>query len=151
VGPAVAPSVSATASAPAATGTPGIGAKVRDGEFQFTITAITHAKTVGDPSGLTKTAQGEYTILHVTVTNIGSVAQTLDDSTQLVYDSRGRQYTADSTADLYISGNDVFFNSINPGNTVHGEIAFDLPRGDSAVKAVPHDSPFSGGVTVALR
>jgi hypothetical protein len=107
-GPAVAPSVSTTASAPAASGTPGIGANVRDGKFQFTITRISHAKAVGDSSGLSQTAQGEYTILHVTVTNIGSVAQTLGDSAQFVYDSRGRHFTADSTADLYISGNDVF-------------------------------------------
>jgi hypothetical protein len=149
-GNTLAPGVSATASGPAAPGTPGIGAKVRDGKFQFTITGITNAKTVGDPSGLNQTAQGEYTILHVTVTNIGSVSQVLDDSAQYVYDSRGRQYTADSTADLYISGNDVFFTTINPGNTVHGEIAFDLPPGDSAVKAVLHDSAFSGGVTVVL-
>jgi hypothetical protein len=45
----------------------------------------------------------------------------------------------------------VFFNSINPGNTVHGEIAFDLPPGDAAVKAELHDSAFSGGVTVMLK
>jgi Domain of unknown function (DUF4352) len=149
-GPAGEPLVSATASGSAATGTPGIGAKVRDGKFQFTVTSITHARTVGDPSGLSQTAQGEYTILHVTVTNIGSVPQVLDDSAQYVYDARGRQYTADSTADLYIRGNDVFFTTINPGNTVRGEIAFDLPPGDSAVRAVLHDSAFSGGVTVAL-
>jgi hypothetical protein len=149
-GPTVAPAVSATGSAPAAAGTPGIGAKVRDGKFQFTVTGITHAKTVG-ASVFSQTAQGEYTILHVTVTNIGSVSQVLDDSAQFVYDSRGRQYTADSTADLYITGNDVFFTTINPGNTAHGEIAFDLPPGDSAVKAVLHDSAFSGGVSVALK
>jgi len=150
-GSAVAPAVSGTASTPAGTGTPGIGAKVRDGKFEFTVTGITHAKSVGDPSGLGQTAQGKYTILHVTVTNISNVSQVLDDSSQNVYDSRGRQYTADSTADIYISGNDVFFTTINPGNTVHGEIAFDLPRGDSAVRAVLHDSAFSGGVTVTLK
>jgi hypothetical protein len=150
-GPAVAPAASATASSPAATGAPGLGAKVRDGKFQFTVTGITHAKSVGDPSGLSQSAQGEYTILHVTVTDISNVSQVLDDSAQYVYDAQGRQYTADSTADLYISGNDVFFTTINPGNTVHGEIAFDLPPGDSAVRAVLHDSALSGGVTVALK
>jgi Domain of unknown function (DUF4352) len=129
----------------------GIGTPVRDGKFQFTITKITYAKTVGGQFG--QTAQGEYTIVHVTVTNIGSVPQTLDDSAQYLYDAKGRKFSADSAADIFANGssNSVFFNSINPGNTVHGKIAFDLPPGDKAVKAELHDSLFSGGVTVSLR
>lgn len=41
-----------------------------------------------------------------------------------------------------------------PGNSVHGRIAFDLPTGVKAVKAVQaklHDSIFSRGVTISLR
>ena len=45
----------------------------------------------------------------------------------------------------------VSFNDINPGNTVRGELAFDMPAGHKAVKAELHDSAFSGGVTVNLR
>ena len=130
----------------------GIGNPVRDGKFQFTVTKITHAKRVGN-SLLGQTAQGKYTILHITVTNISTVAQTLDDSAQYVYDAKGRKFSADSQADLYINGtgDSVFLQQINPGNTVHGKIAFDLPVGDTAVKAELHDSVFSGGVTVSLR
>jgi Domain of unknown function (DUF4352) len=129
-----------------------IGRQVRDGKFQFTITKISHAKKVGD-GFLSQRAQGEYTVLHVIVTNIGTEAQTLDDSDQYMYDSRGRKFSADSEADIYANGgsNSVFLNQINPGNTVHGEIAFDLPKGDKAVKAEVHDSMFSDGVTVSLR
>ena len=133
-----------------------IGTAVRDGKFQFTITSISHAKSVGDTAdGLGDTAQGEYTILHVTVTNIGSQPQTLDDSSQYVYDASGRKYDASTNADIDLnsaSGSDsVFFNDINPGNTVRGELAFDMPAGVKVVKAELHDSAFSGGVTVNLR
>jgi hypothetical protein len=133
-----------------------IGTPVRDGKFQFTITSISHAKSVGDTAdGLGDTAQGEYTILHVTVTNIGSQPQTLDDSSQYIYDASGRKYDVSTSADIDLnsaSGSDsVFFNDINPGNTVHGELAFDMPKGVKAVKAELHDSAFSGGVTVILR
>ena len=133
-----------------------IGTAVRDGKFQFTITSISHAKSVGDTAdGLGDTAQGEYTILHVTVTNIGSQPQTLDDSSQYVYDASGRKYDVSTSADVDLnsaSGSDsVFFNDINPGNTVHGELAFDMPKGVKAVKAELHDSAFSDGVTVILR
>lgn len=148
-----APSGAASTSAGATTAAPrqaGLGTPVRDGKFQFVITSITHARNVGGQFG--QTAQGEYTILHIKVTNIGSVAQTLDDSAQYVYDAKGRKFSADSAADIYANGSSssVFFNSINPGNTIRGKIAFDMPVGDKAVKAELHDSAFSGGVTVSL-
>ena len=147
----------AAAAAPAAPAAVAkVGSAVKDGKFQFTITSISQAKSVGDTAdGLGDTAQGEYTILHVTVTNIGSQAQTLDDSSQYVYDASGRKYDASTSADMDVntpsSGSDsVFLNNINPGNTVKGELAFDMPTGAKAVKAELHDSPFSGGVTVSL-
>ena len=134
----------------------GIGNSVRDGKFQFTITKVTYAKSVGDTAyGLGDTALGRYTILHVTVTNISGQSQTLDDIAQYLYDASGRKYDASTTADLSINSgsngqNSVFLNDINPGNTVRGEIAFDMPAGVKAVRAELHDSVFSGGVTVSL-
>jgi hypothetical protein len=132
-----------------------IGTAVRDGKFQFTVTSVTRAKSVGDTSdGLGDTAQGEYTILHVTVTNISGQPQTLDDSSQYVYDASGRKYNVSTSADLDLNsgtGSDsVFFNNVNPGNTVRGELAFGLPAGAQAVKAELHDSVLSGGSTVSL-
>jgi hypothetical protein len=131
-----------------------IGTPVRDGKFQFTITSVSHAKSVGDTAdGFGDTAQGKYTILHVTVTNIGSQPQTLFDSNQHVIDASGRKYDVSTSADMDINGasDSVFVNDINPGNTVRGELAFDMPAGHKAVKAELHDSAFSGGVTVNLR
>ena len=161
-GPSTASSHAPAAASPspskttAAKKTAGIGTPVRDGKFQFTVTSVSHAKSVGDTQdGLGDTAQGEYTILHVTVTNIGNQSQTLDDSAQYVYDSSGRKYDASSDADIDLAGpnnsGSTWFDNINPGNTVHGELAFDMPASARTVKAELHDSVFSGGVTVSLR
>jgi hypothetical protein len=133
-----------------------IGTPVRDGKFQFTVTSVSHAKSVGDTAdGLGDTAQGEYTILQVTVTNISSQSQTFDGSSQYIYDASGRKYDASTSADIDLNGasgsNSVFFNDINPGNTVSGKLAFDMPAGLNGVKAELHDSAFSGGATVNLR
>jgi Domain of unknown function (DUF4352) len=141
---------------PAAPQVAKIGTPVRDGKFQFTITSVSHAKSVGDTAdGFGDTAQGKYTILHVTVTNISSQPQTLFDCNQYVYDASGRKYDASTSADGDLnsaSGSDsVFVNDIDPGKRVHGELAFDMPAGLKAVKAELHDSAFSGGVTVNLR
>ena len=141
----------ATSAAPAA----GIGDPVRDGKFQFTVTSVTHATSVGDTAdGFGDTAQGEYAILHVTVTNISDQPQTLNDSAQYVYDASGQKYDASSGADVDLNSGGtggVFFNNINPGNTVRGELAFDMPLGVSAARAELHDSVFSDGVTVTLQ
>lgn len=109
-----------------------LGSKVRDGKFQFLVTRVTRIKNVGDTAqGLGDTAQGEYTVLHVTVTNIGNQAQTLDDTAQYVYDSKNRQFSASSSADIDGNGGNgggVFLNQINPGDSVHGKLYFDLPK-----------------------
>ena len=140
-----------TSATPAA----GIGDPVRDGKFQFTVTSVTHATSVGDTAdGFGDTAQGEYAILHVTVTNISDQPQILNDSAQYVYDASGQKYDASSGADVDLNSGGpggVFFNNINPGNTVRGELAFDMPLGVSAARAELHDSVFSDGVTVTLR
>jgi hypothetical protein len=130
---------------------PGLGQAALDGKFRFVVVAVTHAHHAGD-SIVGQTAQGEFTILRVRVTNIGGQAQTLDDSTQYVYDSQGRQFSANTSAD--IAGNpasgSVFLNQINPGDSVTGKIYFDMPKGDKAVRAELHDSAFSDGVSVSL-
>ena len=145
---ATSPSTPPTSAPPKAAG---IGTPVRDGKFQFTVASVTSAKSAGD-SVLSQTAQGQCAVVYITVTNISNAAQTMDDSAQYVYDSQGRKFFADSTADLYANGtaNSVFLNQINPGNSVHGLIYFDLPANDKAVSAQLHDSAFSGGVTVSL-
>jgi hypothetical protein len=140
--------------APAAGGTgPGLGSQVRDGKFAFVVTRVSHLHSVGDTSlGLGETAQGRFTVLHLKITNIGNVGQSIDDSSQYVFDARGRKFSADSTADIDANGNSgqVLLNNINPGNSVRAVMLFDLPKGDKAVRAELHDSAFSGGVTVSL-
>jgi Domain of unknown function (DUF4352) len=67
---------------PVASKSPGIGTPVRDGKFQFTITSVSYAKTAGNPQYGGETARGQFTVLHVTVQNIGSQSQSLDDAAQ---------------------------------------------------------------------
>lgn len=127
-----------------------VGQKVRDGQFEFTVTAVKKGvASVGDQS-LGQKAQGQYVLVGVTVTNIGEKAQLLADSSQKLRDAQGREFSSDTAAAIYIKGNDVFLNEINPGNSVKGTLVFDMPKGASPVSIELHDSPFSEGVTVAL-
>lgn len=152
-----APASGGKSGAPAkhAAATPGIGTPVRDGQFQFTVNSVSHVKSVGDTSiGLGDTAKGEYTVLHLSIKNISGSSQTVDDSSQYVFDAKNRKFSADSSADIDgngTNGGGVFFDQLNPGTTVKGKIFFDLPTGDTATKAELHDSFLSDGVTVSLK
>lgn len=96
--------------------------------------------------------QPERQLLNVTVRNIGNQAQTFDASNQYVYNAQNQKYSADSTASGYANpSGSTFLNEINPGNTVTGTVAFDVPRGVAPVTAELHDSAFSGGVKVSLQ
>lgn len=149
--------MNSTSDIPAASAAgPGIGAKLRDGQFEFVVTRVSQAKSVGDTQFWHgDTAQGEFLIVSLRVTNIGSQSQALDGSAQHVYDSAGRQYDASSAADIDLAGvsgqNSTRLDDISPGSTVRGKIAFDMPNGVVGAKIELHESLSSGGVTVRLK
>jgi hypothetical protein len=132
-------------------GTAGLGDAVRDGKFEFTVTKVDRGvkQVGGDLVG--EKAQGRFVLVHVTVKNIGDKSQLLDDTSQTVRDTQGREFDADSMAAMVIDGNDVFLNEINPGNTVKGVLVYDMPKDAVPASIELHDSMFSGGVTVGLR
>lgn len=145
------PAGSSSASPAAADQAPGIGTPVRDGKFEFTVTKIESGKKTVGARYLEQTAQGSYTLVHLSVKNIGDQAQSFSDSDQKMISADGKQYTADSMAGAAISNNKVLFEEINPGNAVDGIVVYDLPTGAVPAKLELHDSPFSDGVTVQLK
>lgn len=142
-----APAAEEPAAEPAA---PGIGTPARDGKFEFTVTSVeADVARVGDDL-FGKDAQGQFTLVHVTVTNIGDEAQYFDGSSQKLVDAQGRTHSADGSAAIYLGDAESFLNQINPGNTVQGTVVFDIPANATPASLELHDSPFSGGVTVSV-
>jgi hypothetical protein len=143
----------ASAAKPTAT-MPKLNQPADDGKFQFTVTSIQCGQpSVSSADGyLTKTAQGQYCLLNITANNIGNQSQTLDSTSQYLYDSSNKKYSSDDEATTDISPTDnTFFNPINPGNSVTGTIVFDVPKGVTPIVAELHDSAFSDGVKVSLQ
>lgn len=130
-----------------------IGQAARDGKFEFVVKSIQcGVVSVGDNPYLTKTAQGQYCLLSVTVKNIGNEKQSLFSSNQKLKDAANKEYSADDTATLYAAPNgSSWYTDINPGNSVEGQIAFDIPKDLTPSTAELHDSAYSGGVTVNLQ
>lgn len=128
----------------------GIGDPVRDGKFEFTVTEVeTGVSEVGDEF-LSEQAQGQFVLVHMTVSNIGDQAQMLSGSNQTLIDDQGREHSANGSAAIYLEGSETFLNDINPGNSVEGTVVFDIPADAEPAAVELHDSMFSGGVTVSL-
>lgn len=128
----------------------GIGAPVRDGKFEFVVTAVDPGKSTIGTAPLDRTAQGQFVLVHISVRNIGSKQQMFDQSSQKMIDQQGRQLSPDTTSGIYVDPNN-FLAQINPGNSVQGVLVFDIPKDATPTKLELHDSPFSGGVTVQLN
>jgi hypothetical protein len=124
---------------------------VRDGQFEFVVNSVKCGRRTVGSSGLDQTAQGQFCLVAVRVSNIGNEARTFDSSSQYLFDTGGRRFETDE-ATLYIEDfGKAFLENINPGNRVNGTLVYDVPRsGFKAARMELHDSPFSGGVEVQL-
>ena len=139
----------------AAGGSPGLATlnqPVRDGKFEFVVTAVScgHVEIV---NGLLRAQpQGRFCIVDVTVANIGTEPRHFADGNQRAYGPDGKQYAADTGAGVVANGNgQAWWNVINPGNSVAAKVVFDLPPTGTISTLELHDSGFSGGVRVAVN
>ena len=151
--PAPAPAAGAPAAeAPAAKNeAPAIGVPVRDGKFEFTVTRVENVGTTVGEDFLAETAQGEFVIVYVNVANIGDEGQTLESSSQKLFDAQGRSFEPSSAMFSLPNADKVFLENINPGNTItDSPLLFDVAPGTELDKIELHDSMFSDGVTVEL-
>lgn len=120
---------------------PGIGDPVKSGDLQFTVTKVVRDRAQVGQDFMAQKAQGRFTLVYVTVRNVGNDSETLLDSEQKIKDADSKTYSPDSGAELIMDDNDVWLAQINPGNAVDGVLVYDMPVG---VKATAID--FSGGL-----
>jgi hypothetical protein len=127
------------------------GSPVRDGKFEFRALSVTRAAQAGDLSNpyMIVNAQGEFIILTLSVQNIGDEPQSYFGSNQKLIDVSGREYGANSEADVWMN-EDAIISDINPGNAIQVKAAFDVPPGTQPAELEVHDSMFTGGANVRL-
>lgn len=136
---------------PALQGTPGLNDPVRDGQFEFTVTGVSCGHESVGEQWWKHDAQGEFCIVEMTVRNIGTDARRFADGSQKAKGPEGNTYAADTGAGVVVNGNgNAVWNVVNPGNAIDAKIVYDVPPGGTLASLELHDSPFSGGVTVAV-
>ncbi|RDH76980.1 DUF4352 domain-containing protein [Mycolicibacterium moriokaense] len=127
---------------------PGVGQPVRDGNFEFVVSGIERAPAVADAGfpELQKVAQGEFVLVKMTVTNVGSAPQTFFASFNTLSDGT-TEFSSDDEAWIYL-GNTLA--DLNPGDSIDTAVVFDVPVGTDPQSIELHDGPLSEGVTVGL-
>ncbi|MGV9799251.1 DUF4352 domain-containing protein [Mycobacterium sp. NPDC003449] len=129
-----------------------LNSPVRDGKFEFVVKSVQPGLAeVGDNPFLNQKAQGQFVIVTLSVRNIGDEAQGFSPSNQKVFDTEGRSFESDASAQIALGSSDIpVWDNINPGNTVDVKLVYDMPQGAVPAGIELHDSMFSGGATVAL-
>lgn len=130
---------------------PGLNTAVRDGNFEFVVTAMTCGHDSVGRAPFVKKPQGQYCVIELTVKNIGTEARTFADALQKAYGPTGISYGTDGAAGVLANaGGATNWNVVNPGNQVAGKIVYDIPQTASIVRVELHDSALSRGVTVQV-
>jgi len=131
--------------------TPGIGDPVRDGQFEFVVSAVTCGQAELVNGILRARAQGQYCVVEMSVRNIGRAPRQFADGLQKAFGPGGEQYAADTGAGVVANGDGIaVWNVVNPGNSVAAKVVYDIPTTASLSTVELHDSALSGGVRVSV-
>jgi len=133
---------------------PKIGDVAKDGDVEFVVKKIKCGETEVGGEFLSEKAQGEYCRVAVTIKNNGDEATLISSGDLKLIDSKNREFSADDIATMYASSDDAgstWFDEINPGNKVKGDILFDVSKGAKITKAKFSSGLFSSGVEIDLK
>ncbi|WP_433531869.1 DUF4352 domain-containing protein [Micromonospora sp. CA-263727] len=125
------PAKTTAAPAPKKSKSPGVGDKVRGGDFELTVNGVKCGISQVGSDFLNTKAQGTFCKVSVTVKNVTKSAHTFHaDGSLTAKDASGREFEADGEAGIYgNSDGQGFLDKINPGNSVTANVYFDVPKG----------------------
>lgn len=130
---------------------PGIGDPVRDGQFEFVVSAVTCGQTEIVNGILRARAHGQYCVVELSVRNTGQQPRQFADGNQRAFGPGGERYAADTGAGVVANGDGIaVWNVVNPGIAIAAKVVYDIPSEASLSIVELHDSALSRGVRVSL-
>ena len=118
-----------------------------DAGITFAVTGVQTAPSVQSADApVEKTAQGEFVIVNMTVSNSGEAPLTFVGTLQKLK-AAGAVYNIDDEATSYLNGG---LTELNPGDTADVGLAFDVPPGTVPETLEVHGDPVSPGVDIPL-
>lgn len=118
-----------------------------DGPLSFAVWGVETGPTVvSQDAPIEKTAQGEYIVVRLTITNTSDTPATFLGTLQKLV-APGGPYSIDDEATFYIGGG---LAELAPGDQADVSVAFDVPPGTQPEAIELHADPLSPGVQVPL-
>jgi hypothetical protein len=125
----------------------GSGPRAADGAITFALTGTETAASVkSQDAPVEQNAQGQYVIVHLTVSNTGDQPATFVGTFQKLK-AGGATYSIDDVATAYLNGTVA---QLNPGDNSNVAIAFDVPAGTTPDSLEVHGDPTSAGAELPL-
>ena len=120
-----------------------IGDTVTAGDVAWTVRSVqesTELKSLGQRK------RGNFIVVDVIFKNNSDEAVTLDSTSLVILDDKGRESETDPDASMYVPTNqDLFLNQVNPGVTKQGRAIFDVaPDAQGLILRVGDTNPFGG-------
>lgn len=106
-------------------GHPGLGEVVEHGAWEITVHSVTDGVATSDLGMFAEPPSGRWVVVEIEATNTSSGPEYFEASDQVLMDADGSMYERDISASEGISSLD----KVNPGGTVSGTLAFDMPEG----------------------
>lgn len=157
-GAATAGKASATNASKASAAAPAqkIGAVVHYNTYDFTVKSVKCGVPKVGGEYVSSQAQGQFCLVQMTVKNTGTKEQNFMADDQKLIDAQGREYSYSSEGTISLSAeksqSSLWFESINPGNTVSGTLVYDLPKGVTPVTLHVSDGGFTDkGTDISLK
>lgn len=127
----------------------GLNEPVRAGDLEFQVHELTCGRPELQDRAGTLTATGQFCLVDLTVRNVGDQPATFSDRIQRAFGPDGDEYAADSAAGVLAnSDQQIFLNTINPGNEVTGVAVFDIPPDATIEHLELRSTPSGGGALV---
>lgn len=107
-----------------------LGQRIDVGNFSYVVKSANFYKTIGD-NFMKRTADGEYLVVKMDITNKDKEAHMIDSNLFKVLDKSNTEYSASTEGNttLQMSGkNTLFLKNCNPNITTSGVIAFEVPN-----------------------
>lgn len=128
---------------------PGIGSDALDGQFTFVVESFECGKSEVENSIFKQTANGEFCLLDLTVTNTGDQGRHFLAGVQGLFSYAGGRLTPSNEATGLVNA-DAINEEINPGLAISATVVFDIADPDDIEFAHLKDAPLSQGVKVRV-
>ena len=142
-----------SACVPTATGAeesgPGVGDPAVDGQFTFVVESFECDQSEIENGIFKQTANGEFCLLDLTVTNTGDQGRHFLAGVQGLFSYGGGRQTPSNEATLILNA-EAINEEVNPGLSISATVVFDIADPDEIEFAHLKDAPLSQGVKVRL-